>query len=108
MAGVGAVRDHLVLEAIAAERMPHRMVVCGVPASPFFELRDYGSGAGRMAEVLKRHGIRSVWEESGRHLFPFGSLAARERAWREVSVDPEWVAISPKEIAVYRIADLQS
>jgi hypothetical protein len=42
LAGVCLAGEYLVLEAVAAERMPHRIVVCGVERAPFFELRDYG------------------------------------------------------------------
>jgi hypothetical protein len=103
LAGVCARREHLVLEAIAAERMPHRLVVSGVEMSPFFELRDYGSAAPRLVAILNRHGIKPVLEENGRFLFPFDSLAARERAWRRVSADPEWVRLHAhvSELAVY-------
>jgi hypothetical protein len=101
---VCARREFYVLEAIAAERMPQRMFVRGVRKSPFFELRDYGRQAPRLAELLNRHGIKAALEQNGRFLFPFESLAARERAWREVSVDPEWIALqaNPREISIYR------
>jgi hypothetical protein len=104
LAGVGLMRDSLVLEAVAAERMPHRMVVRGVARSAFFELRDYGAACPRLMTVLKRHGIRAVWAENGRFLIPFETLAARERAWREVSADAEWIGFEAavREIAVYR------
>jgi hypothetical protein len=96
LAGACAAREHLVLEAVAAERMPHRIFVCGVEKSPFFELRNYGGAA--PLEVFRRHGVRAVLEENGRVLFAFESLAARERAWREIGA----VDASLKEIAVYR------
>jgi hypothetical protein len=99
-AGLGLLREHLVLEAIAAERMPHRMLVRGVKWAPFFELRDYGGA--RVAEVLNRHGIRPVLEEGGRFLFSFQSLEVRERAWREIAADAEWCGAALREIAVYR------
>jgi hypothetical protein len=104
LASVGLMRDGLMLEAVAAERMPHRMVVRGVARSAFFELRDYGAGGSRLMAVLKRHGIRAVWAENGRFLIPFETLAARERAWREISADAEWVGMQPtvSEISVYR------
>lgn len=109
MAGVCATRRPLVLEAIAAERMPQRLVVPAVSPSAFFELRDYGAGAVRLAGVLNRHGIRPVLEHRGRLLFPFETLAARERAWRLVSADPQWIALRDSvvlgELAVYRRLD---
>ena len=98
-------RERLVLEAVAAERMPHRMVVSGVARSPFFEMRDYGVVGTGMVEVLGRYGIRAVWERNGRFLFPFETLAARETAWRRVSADAEWDALRMelREISVYRL-----
>jgi hypothetical protein len=108
MAGVLVPGEHFVLEAIAAERMPHRMVVSGVKRSPFFELRDYGAEGTRVIGVLNRHGIRAVLEEGGRFLFPFETLASREKAWRDVSVDAEWVglreSVALKELAVFRLS----
>jgi hypothetical protein len=95
MAGGCIVPECLVLEAIAAERVPHRLVVWGVRKAPFFEVRDYGDA--EVAGILDRQGIRAVYSESGRFLFAFESLQARERAWRGVSVDA-----SLREIAVYR------
>ena len=100
IAGVGLGRELLVLEAIAAERMPHQIAVHGVAKAPFFELRDYGCA--EVAEILERCGIRAVWHENGRFLFAFGSLAERERVWREVSADVDWRCPEVREIAVYR------
>jgi hypothetical protein len=88
-------RECLVLEAIAAERMPHRTVIWGVKRAPFFEVRDYGWAG--VAEALDRQGMRAVLWEKGRFLFAFESLAERERAWRGVRVDAPL-----REIAVYR------
>jgi hypothetical protein len=98
----------LVLEAIAAERMPQRWLLHDVEPSAFFELRDYGVAEPRLARVLSRIGIQHVLHENGKWLFPFESLASREKAWREVSVDPEWIEMRQtlvlKEISVFRIA----
>ncbi len=99
LAGAGLVREHLVLEAVAAETMPHRLIVRGVERAPFFEVRDYGSAD--VVGILERHGIRVVLEENGMLLMPFESLAARERAWREVSADAEWEGAGVREISVY-------
>ena len=102
MAAVGVRQERVVLEAIAAERMPQKLVVRGIAKSPFFELRDYGTA--EVGGILNRHGIRPVFERRGKLLFPFESLAAREQAWRGVSADPEWIALhaSVREITVYR------
>ena len=96
MVCAGAAGECLVLEAVAAERMPHRIVVYGVEKAPFFELRDYGGAV--PLEVFHRHGVRAVLEENGRFLFAFESLAARELTWREAGIG----GASLKEIAVYR------
>jgi hypothetical protein len=102
MAGVGLTSEGLVLEALAAERMPHHLVVHGVEKAPFFELRDYGSAA--VAGILERCGIHAVWRENGRFLFAFESLAHRERVWREASADADWRCAELREIAVYKIS----
>jgi hypothetical protein len=90
----------LVLEAIAAERMPHRLIVTGVERSAFFELRDYGADWAGVRGILDRRGVRAVMEDRGRVLFAFPSLAARERAWRDVGADAAGAAV--REIAVYK------
>jgi len=98
-------REYLTLEAIAAERMPHRMMVSGVARSPFFELRDYGTASPELDAILRARG-RAVRLENGKFLFPFESLAAREQVWRGMSVDPDWIGLLPhvalNEIAVFR------
>ena len=103
--GLCPLRRSFVLEAIAAERMPHRIVVWGVPASTFFELREYGVATAGLIRVLSRHGIRPVLAEEGRLLVPFESLAEREQAWRRVSGDREWIGLGARvaKIAVYRM-----
>lgn len=104
MAGICVHRERLVLEAIAAERMPHRVVLRGVARAAFFEVRDYGASARRVAGVVHRRGIRPVLLGNGRVLFAFETLAARERAWREVNADPEWIGLGVglKELAIFR------
>jgi hypothetical protein len=93
-------RRPIVLEAIAAERMPQTLVVSGVEKAPFFEVRDYGSA--EVTQVLERCGVRAVMEDRGRLLFAFESLEERERVWREVGTSPDWIGLAPREIAVYR------
>ncbi len=106
-AGVCLTREHLVLEAIAAERMPRRLVVCGVESAAFFEVRDYGEGSREIARVLNRSGVKPVAEDRGKLLFAFDSLEARERAWRQVGADAEWAGLREsvmlRELAVYRL-----
>jgi hypothetical protein len=96
LAGACLGGEHVILEAIAAERMPHRIIVSGVKRAPFFELRDYGTA--EVGSILNRLGIPSVYSENGKYLFAFESLAARERTWREVRLD----GASLREITVYR------
>jgi hypothetical protein len=104
LAGACLAKDCLVLDAVAAEKMPHRLIVSGVERSPFFELRNYGSR--EVAGVLRRCGLHPVLEEDGRLLFAFETLAAREMAWREISTNVEWIHCSAgttvREIAIYR------
>lgn len=103
-AGAGFAGRAVAMEAIAAERMPHRMIVRGVPRSPFFELREYGCVTPELVVVLGRHGIRPVLAAEGKLLIAFESLSVREAAWRSVSGDPEWMRLSPsvQRIAIYR------
>ena len=99
-------REGLVLEAIAAERMPCRMAVSGIEWAPFFELRDYGGT--EVCSILERHGIKPVLRDGGRMVFAFRTLAERERAWRELSFDEEWIAVEKtvdlREVTLYRPA----
>lgn len=101
VAGACMAREYLVLEAIAAESMPHRLVVKGVEWAPFFEVRDYGDA--NVASLLNRHGLKPVSRENSRLLFAFESLEQREKTWREVSADEDWLARpSVRELAVYK------
>ncbi len=105
MAGLCAPRRPLVLEAIAAEKMPHRLVVRGVAPSVVFELRDYGSSSASVAKVLQRYGISAAVTDSGKLLIGFSSLEQREKAWRLVDGNQDWAALRDrvvlKEISVY-------
>ncbi len=94
MAGAGARREKLELEAIAAEKIPHRLIVRGVARAPFFELRDYGAAAPEFGA------LRPVFQENGKLLFAFETLAARERAWRELGTVEANASL--REIAIYR------
>jgi uncharacterized lipoprotein len=100
IAGACLYRDRLVLEAVAAEVMPHRLILSGVEPSAFFELRDYGADWARLRGALDRHGVRAAKEDRGRVLFAFPTLAAREKAWRDVGADAAGASV--REIAVYR------
>ena len=104
IAGASVAGGHLILEAIAAERMPHRISVSGIAWSPFFEWRNYGIASRQMIAILQRHGVCVAWQGRGKFLFPFDSLSVREQAWRRISADPEWIALAPNltGISVYR------
>jgi len=79
----------VVVEAIAAEKMPQRLVLSGIAPAPYFELRQY--------EFLK---APPLWKTTacvrcGRRtgaFVSFESLGAREQAWRSLSGDPNWPA----------------
>ena len=101
--GSGLARRTVVWEAIAAERMPHRIVVHDAPSAPFLELRDYERVTASMLAIFKRYGMRPVLSGRGRLLIPFESLGAREEAWRGVSGDRDWVGAAVVRIAVYRM-----
>jgi hypothetical protein len=82
------------------------MMVWGVPRAAVYELRDYGAASAEMFEVLSRRGMRAVMWEKGRLLFAFESLEARERAWRELSLDGEWrgLRVDLRGVSVFRVA----
>ena len=80
----------MVLDAIAAAHLPQVVAIFG-PRFPaphhaqpcIYELRVYDAPAWRWAGV---HPILSFVTGDGfAYLTPFASLAARERAWREVA-----------------------
>ena len=93
--------DRLVLEAIAAEKMPQRLIVHGVARSEFFELRDYGR-----SQLPVFFESRAILHDGGRFLFAFHSLAQRESTWRALSVDPQWIALNRnvilRELTIFR------
>lgn len=105
VAGICLRCEPLVLEAIAAERMPHRLQISGVPHAPFFEVRNYGTDCPGLHTLLVESG-HALRMDDGKFLFPFESLASREQAWRQVNADPAWIALRKNtvvsEIAIYR------
>jgi len=90
----------LVVEAIAAEKMPQRLMLSGIAPAPYFELRQYGFT--KAPAIWKGHGLRPVWSKNGRFLFRFESLSEREQAWRSLSADPNWPGAEVSEISLYR------
>lgn len=112
LAGLPMGQRGTVLEAIAAAHMPHRLFVrdsglIGADDPRLFELRVYQSTApARLSAIFRRHGIRPLMEGTGAFLIPFDSLAAREKAWRELGADPEWAEArgesALREMAIYR------
>lgn len=105
LAGACVPQRPLVLEAIAAERMPQTLIVHGVAPSAFFELRDYGASVPRVVRVLERCGIHAVSKDRDKLLFGFSTLEERETAWRLAASNEDWVAVRDsvvlKELAVY-------
>jgi hypothetical protein len=95
--------NRLVLEAIAAEKMPQRLIVHGVARAEFFELRDYGESP--LAGFFEHS---AILHDGGRFLFAFDSLAQRESTWRSLSADPQWIALSRnvtlRELTIFRPA----
>jgi hypothetical protein len=65
-----------------------------------------------MFAVWNRCEIRPALVESGRVLIPFETLAARERAWREVSLDSEWIEfgkrVTLKKLTLFRVSERPS
>jgi hypothetical protein len=108
--GVSQSGTGIIFEAIAAPRMPHRLLVGGITGleGGVFELRKYQSRNLRhlLARIFPRYGIRPVLtlEEPGlTYLIPFEDLTAREKAWRMFNADPEWPSdAGPIEISLYR------
>jgi hypothetical protein len=91
----------LVVEAIAAEKMPHRLILSGIAPAPLFELRQYEFR--QAPEIWMGHGLRPVWSRDGRFLFAFASLAEREQAWRSLGADASWTGARVSEISLYRL-----
>jgi hypothetical protein len=90
----------VVVEAIAAEKMPQRLVLSGIAPAPYFELRQYEFL--KAPPLWKDHGLRPVWSKNGRFLFSFESLGAREQAWRSLSGDPNWPGAQVSELSLWR------
>jgi hypothetical protein len=79
------------LQAVAAERMPHTLVIQGADEPAFshqgiFELREYQSHAPDLA-ALRRYGIDPIRSMGATLLIPFESLEARDRAWTRFNVE---------------------
>jgi hypothetical protein len=84
-------RRTYMLQAVAAERMPHTLVIRGAdePACSYqgiFELREYQSHAPDLA-ALRRCGIEPIRSTGSTLLIPFESLEARDRAWTRFNVE---------------------
>jgi hypothetical protein len=102
----------ITLDAIAAPRLPRRLIVHNVDHAAVFELRVYGSHPRAMHAVMERHGIRPVLRRRGAYLIPFESLETRQRAWDLFNADPDWQTLRAdrpvhvKEISLYRLVSL--
>ena len=84
-------RRTYMLQAVAAERMPHTLLIqtsderCADRES-IFELREYQSQAPDLA-ALRRYGIDPIRSMGATLLIPFESLEARDRAWTRFNVE---------------------
>jgi hypothetical protein len=115
----------IVLDAVIAPRVPHRLAIDAslwepVPGSlgtsPLFELRTYLTAAPGFrrtaAAIFTRAGIRTILygqnSSQPAYLIPFDSFTAREKAWNAVNADPEWAqarrSIVSYQFSLYRIA----
>jgi hypothetical protein len=79
------------LQAIAAERIPHTLVIHTsdkrlADRERIFELREYQSRAPDLP-ALRRCGIEPIRSTSATLLIPFESLEARDRAWTRFNVE---------------------
>jgi hypothetical protein len=108
------------LQAVAAERMPHTLVIQGADEPAFshqgiFELREYQSHVPDIA-TLRRYGIDPIRSMGATLLIPFESLEARDRAWTRFNVEhhveynvEQSVEINarrdfhPRSISIYRM-----
>ena len=118
----------IALPAVAAASMPETLVIShsasGVPMcgkadfqetlarTGYAEYRKYRLDRkecfARMAETFTRYGIRPLLTGSrGTFLFGFETLASREKAWRELSAEPEWLGIGTQleELAIYKVPE---
>jgi hypothetical protein len=79
------------LQAIAAERIPHTLVIQAgdiriAGHRGIFELREYESRPPDLA-ALRRCGIEPIRSTGATLLIPFESLEARDRAWTRFNVE---------------------
>jgi hypothetical protein len=115
----------LSLPAVAAACMPESLVIepsgNGAPMrgnvsalerlarAGYVELRRYRQdGAVGLQETLLSHGIPPLLTgENGAFLFAFDTLANREKSWRELSSQREWLELEGKleELAIYQMPD---
>ena len=75
-------------------------------APPLFA-DSLGESFARITEILTRYGIRPLLTGShGIFLFGFETLASREKAWRELSAEPEWLGIRTQleDLAIYKVS----
>jgi len=91
----------MVLEAIAAARMPETILVPGARIrGPVVELRKYRSPV--PDQLFRRAGIHVVRRSKNSYLIGFQSLTERQRKWDALAADPEWRGMHPIEISLYR------
>ena len=76
----------------------------GQALKPLACARGSVSGADHMANLFREHRIH-VLRAHHDFLLGFESLSAREKAWRELSSDPKWIASRAEltELAIYEV-----
>ena len=104
------------LQAIAAERMPHTLLIqtsderCA-DRERIFELREYESRPPDLV-ALRRCGIEPIRSTGSTLLIPFQSLEARDRAWTRFNVEHHIKQsvetnarrdFHPRSISIYRM-----
>lgn len=99
----------VLLEAAYGAHLPATLLVVGLPAGRWFELRAYRCANPARLEELHRFFTGARMLESGKYLIPFDSLEDRHRAWTQFDSDPEWNTfrndgepVSVSEITIYR------
>jgi hypothetical protein len=103
--GLFALPRVIVLEAIAAPRMPDiKLILAPGIQAPVFEFRTYLSPP--RLDLFAKAGIIPARKSASTYMIPFRSLTERQRAWDALAADPEWRKLpnEPKltHISIYR------
>jgi len=99
-----AIPRMIVLEAIAAPRMPDlKLIPDPETQAPVFEFRTYLSQP--PLDLFRKAGIVPIRKSGNTYVIPFASLSARQSAWAALAVDEEFRKFpEPKltHISIYR------